>query len=368
MKDILSEIKTAEEEQAGKLMTSPGFASWVETTRNKYIVGEFIRYFYAYQGRFSRGDRRVRKLGNYILPTSRTGELFDEENNDRVHNEEFWFWLYLTTGYDALRHKPAHDETENPLPAEPPYRRIWQDLHGILVEHNLHGEGGGGIHELPVNSDILELASIEGQLYGQEPESKAAAKSLRPFDKPRWMTLFTRFEWLLQQSPPQIEVIPPWFHILRYLFFNIPIRTLPVFFASYDQDGSLDRLSFISASLTDAAKALLATLAGHLPIAFKSLTTSTVERRTRRNMRWWLWHVIGNARYRRRISYNQIAVLEHRVSRSTIQSGIQSFQRMVEHNLDGRLFKELLQTAREIGLDATAVYDYLGKDDFDFIE
>ena len=139
MKDILSEIKTAEEKRAGELTARPGFISWVKATRQKYIVEEFITYFYAYQGRFSRGYRRAKNLGDYVLPTSRTGELFDEENQAHVHNEQTWFWLYLTMGYEALHHKPTYNPAENPLPSEPPCQRIWEDLCGILFEHDLLG-------------------------------------------------------------------------------------------------------------------------------------------------------------------------------------------------------------------------------------
>ena len=365
MKDILSEIRTAEEKRATTLTASPGFVSWVNATREKYMVREFITYFYAYPGRFSRGSHRVKKLGNYVLPSSRTGELFREEYRDRVHNERTWFWLYLTMGYEALHHKPAYDPAQNPFPPEPPYQRIWEDLGGILTKYDLHGESGGGIHETLADVDTLSLARIEKQSENRQGKDKGAIELLGLFAKPRWMTLFLKFERLLEPSIHQIEMIPPWFHILNYLFFNTPLKTLPIFFAAYDAGGSLSRLSFSSVNLTDAAKAWLTAMASQLPIVLKLPTGVTPERKTRRNMRWWLWHFIGHPAYGRTLSYHDIASLEGSGSRSTIQSGIQSLQNTLNHNLDGRLFGNLLQTARGLGLDTTAVYDYLDKDDFD---
>jgi hypothetical protein len=99
---IIYEITSAEHKRARKLACDSEFIKWVQDLREKYIVKGFLMPLYARDGLYSRSTKRVDKLGNHILRWEESGKKIAETSEGWIHNEEMWFWWYLTEGQEII--------------------------------------------------------------------------------------------------------------------------------------------------------------------------------------------------------------------------------------------------------------------------
>jgi hypothetical protein len=101
-RELISEINHMEEKKGEDLKGNPEFLDWVRKFRKKYLVDGFLMPFYARNADFSIAKERVSQNGDYILPLKKKGQLVRKTANERIHNENSWFWSYLRESQDAI--------------------------------------------------------------------------------------------------------------------------------------------------------------------------------------------------------------------------------------------------------------------------
>jgi len=176
--------------------------------------------------------------------------------------------------------------------------------------------------------------------------------------------------------PQSIDLFPAWFHITDYLVFDTPLERLPVFSAVFNPNGSLNRLRFLDQGLPDEAREFIGTAMLSIPSEFRKTTAAETTSRERRNMTWCLWHHVGHQDYKRTLTYHEIADLAT-IHRSTVQSGTETFDRKLRGEFGKVVLRNLLVTARDLGIGYRMVYRHLADegiapprdlDDFDLVE
>jgi hypothetical protein len=346
---IIYEITSAEHKRARKLADDSEFIRWVGDLRQKYIVKGFLMPLYARDGLYSRSTKRVDKLGNYILRCEESGEKIAETSKGWIHNEEMWFWWYLTEGQEIVSSTISIPDA---LKVEgSPANSIWQDIiEGSRIFH-LFGEDGGGIAQSTDWIDKGYLASNKQLIEWDESESGY----LKPFPlpgMPNWINLYHTYERLAGQS---IEIRPAWFHLAKHIFFNGSLEGLPIFFTSFTGKGNIERITFLDSNLSDEARNYVGKLLLDMPLQLKQQANSSYLKKERREMVWWLWHNVGHKDQKRKLSYNDIAEIAG-TSRSSVQTAIKRFDDKLKNNLDQYLLGQLLQISQRLGLGYNLTY------------
>ena len=372
---ILSEINQSEEKRASTIRGNSHFQESIRTIRQKYIVDGFLQPFYAPDGRYSRSRYRVNELGNFILPEDIVGKVFNSERLDRLHNEEIWFWLYLVNdlGIISSRAVPATHEANEP--ESRPANLIWQEISTVISDLQLAGESGGGVFESEQELDCHYLAKLEQQPYWLQGDNGYVEK-VSYMEEPLWSIRFRHFKMITQNYPQSIDLFPAWFRITDHLFFDTPLDRLSVFSAVFNPNGSLNRLRFLNQELSGEAREFIGTAMFSIPSEFRKTRAAETTNRERRNMTWWLWHRVGHSVYRRPLTYREIADLAP-LHRSTVQSGIKTFDKKLRGEFGKEVLRNLLVTARDLGIGYRMVYNHLADegiapprdlDDFNLVE
>jgi hypothetical protein len=356
---LLGEIKDAEERRASALEANPELEAWTKRVRQKFVVNGFLMPFYSWDGRRSRSLKRIQELGNYILPDEFVGHVFYKEaEHSWVLQESMWFWEYLSYGQEAiLRGGPSSLPQECKIEGIPAHA-IWKDLTELCSNLHCHGEEGGGLILVP------NMANTEWLTGTREGGSHVEGDDgyLEPYSVPRtlrWIELFQLFDELEALQLP-LEVCPPWFHIARLTFFNVPIRRLPVFYSAFTSESKVSKIVYLDDGLSDPTREL---------ISRSLFAVATDLRRTLYDKEWqrktlmtkcWLWRYVGSREHKRVLSYGEIANLT-RKPRSSIQAMVERFHQKLEEGLDARLLGVILRTSEELGLGANLTYGVLFK-------
>jgi hypothetical protein len=352
----LTEIMESERVKAGKILKSQVLLDWLKAFRKKYIVNGFLMPFYAKDGRYSHPRLRVSKFGDYILPWKTQGKIFHEVPPGWIRNEDTWFWLYLTGGQEIIISRiPIPDILKiDGIPSQ----LIWQDVVAIMKGLHLFGEDGGGLVLAPHSASESYLAGVEQQTDRLEGEY-GYLESYKPTQTQRWVRLFHTFE-SYQLSSQDIEIRPAWFHLASYAFFNTPIQRLPVFSGAFTEEGKLEALRFLDDSLSDVARSHIGKALLDMPTRLKQQANIEALRRERQEMVWWLWRNVGHEDEKRTLSYREVADIAGN-PRSSIQTAVERFDRMLENNMDRHLLGRLLRTAGSIGLGYNLTYKTLAQ-------
>lgn len=352
----IAEIRLAEERRAQKALKDNRLEQLVKQLRKKYIADGFLMPFYVWDGRYSRPRQRIKEFGDFILHYSMAGRVFHTgAPGGWIRDEAMWFWEYLIYGQEAVYARPMSTFADvlriEGMPAEP----VWNRLVNCTRQMGLFGENGGGIVISPGDLDERQLArmvpkkgNIEGENGYMEP--------YRIEGEPLWIILFHRYEEP-EYARSKIETRPAWFHITNYAFFNATITKLPIFFCLY-KEGKADRIRFLDDELSDRARDFIGKELLGIPVELKNQLDTDTIRQERFKMTWWLWHNVGHSKYRRTLSYGEIADIA-RAPRSSIQTSVERFGRKLKEKLDGKLLERLLLASIDLGLGYNMTYKAL---------
>ncbi len=333
----LQEIAHAEESRADALMRSQVFTEWVNDFRRAIIVEGFLAPLYSSRGSDHR--LRVKRFGNFVAPDDALGRLFTNRTQDRVVNEQMWFWDYLQ---DGMGYGP------------PP--QVWSKIAKVIKILGLAGKPGGGLF---VGSAELDRADL---LRPVKPQRQTDGEDgyMAPYylpEEPLWLVLFRQYRGV-DLSDLGLEIRPPWFHIANYAFFNKPLSRLPIFWALVGSKGQLDSIEFLPGKLSAAAKELVGTRLLALPRQAEELVALLKDDKERRNMTWWLWRNVGHLDHRSPLSWGEISKLDY-YSTGAVRGAISGFDTKLRRGIDGQLLRQLLETGERVGLGREMVFNYL---------
>ena len=74
-------------------------------------------------------------------------------------------------------------------------------------------------------------------------------------------------------------------------------------------------------------------------------------------MTWWLWLNVGHGDKEQKLSYGEISGITG-ISRSSVQAGIEAFDKKLEKGLDRHLLERLMHTGARLGLGYNMVYKH----------
>ena len=355
---LLGEVSKAEERRASTIVRNPELLAWTRRMRHEYIAKGFLMPLYSWDGRYGRSKARVSMFGDHILADEFIGQIFYKEaGHGWVLQESMWFWEYLTNGQETVLLRDSSLPEEYKLEGIPA-RLLWQELTALCRNLHCGGEEGGGLILTPDEAAAEWLSGTKEQRGYTEGDDGY----LEPYVVPaivRWIELFQQLDKMEALKLP-LEVRPPWFHIARYTFFNVPIRRLPVFHGALTSGAKVNRFSFLDDSLSNDARELVANFLLAIPPALQSMLNDEDKRRETLMIRCWLWHHVGTKERKNGLTYGEIASLVQR-PRSSIQAMVERFHRKLKGKLDAKLLGDVLHTSRGLGIGANLTYGKLFK-------
>jgi hypothetical protein len=354
---VVDDIIEVEKKRAQRFMADALFGKRVNEIRQKYIVDGFLMPLYAHDGRYARFRRRVNQFGNYIVPEEKQGTAFFEGGQGRLINELMWFWIYLREGQEVI--SPDIELVKQYRINGIPSNLVWPEIVALLKELHLYGEAGGGM-VIPANDIDSDNLSRSAKLAGSQEDEDGYLEDYRSSDAPNtpgWMMLFDAYD-SHRRSRNDFEVRPAWFHLVKYIFFNTPMR-LPVFTVLITTEGKLKELKFLEEDLTDQARNFIGKELLNMPIRFKKMIEGA-HRRGRDEMIWWLWHNVGHPEKRTTLTYRTIADIAG-TSRSSIQTAVERFDKIIKTKMEAQLLGRLLRIAGSLGIGANQTYHALFK-------
>jgi hypothetical protein len=349
---VVTEIIEAEMRRAKRVMADPVLGNRVGAIRQKYIVDGFLMPVYGRDGRYTRSKIRVSQFGNFILPEKTQGTVFFAGKQGWIRNEPIWFWEYLKEGQEVVSSDIELGDKYgiNGIPAN----LIWPEIVDLVKVLHLDREAGGGIL-FPTNDiDIEKLSSLAKLADNQECKDsyQETYQSISIPNTPRWMELFDAYD-SYKRSRKNFDIGPAWFHLVKYIFFNTPMR-LPVFTALFTTEWKLKELKYLDDDLSDQARSFLGKELLKIPLRLRKLIERALKHE-RNEITWWLWHSVGYPEKGITLSLGAIARMAG-APKSSIQRAVEGFDKKVRAGLTGKLLGELLQTGLKLGIDPNILY------------
>lgn len=351
------EIRLAEEKRAQNLSKDGRLEIWVKELRKKYIADGFLMPFYAWDGRYSRSRQRIDKLGSYILPCEKAGEVFHPgPPAGWILQEDTWFWAYLVQGQEAIFMQPMSSLPDTLRIDGMPGGQVWNLIVIFARQTGLFGENGGGLVFTANDLEEIYLAKIAQQKIRYERENGEDIEPQQIVEQLHWITLFRQYGEV-EYSKYQLELRPGWFHLANYAIYNTPLTRLPVFLGVFEK-GKISGIRFLEDTLSDEARDFIGKVLLKMPIEAKKQLDIDNLVREKKEMAWWLWHNVGHRERNKTLSYREIADIAH-IQRSSIQTAVGRFDRKLRNKLDGKLLERLLRTSQSLGLGYNITYQAL---------
>jgi len=344
------EIATLEKTRASELVKRLANSNLIQEFREQFIVRGFLMPLYSFGSRSF--QTRIGSFGKYILPDTMYGKPLSLNDPTWIRNEDTVFWWYMTLGQEILG---VDENTNDFLKIEgQPAVTVWRALDTITTQLELSGEKGGGVLLNPDHIDTKELISIVGNIERQQSEEGWLETYTKP-GNPKWVSLF----WEYQRYSPSIEleIRPAWFHILNYALYDIPIQRIPIFSALYTSKRQIESISFLDGRLSHHSRASLSSTLNKTTLFIDALLSKESLQKDTRDMVHWLWHNVRYSKWREKLSYARIGVLED-LSRQTIRSNIRRMDEKLKKG-DFRLIWDLMGVGEKIGLASDMVYQSL---------
>jgi hypothetical protein len=263
---------------------------------------------------------------------------------------------YLTHGPEMTAFNPmvAEQYRNDGIPSVP----IWQEIIKITKRLNQFGRAGGGLLITPrdLNPDYLAQDEIETQRgEGEDGYLELYQPSIKT---PRWINQYRLYDQANMEFA--IEVRPPWFHLLRYAFFNKSIDKLPVCSVILTAQRQVDAIRFLVPSLSNQTREYMGNGLLQLPKYLQNQTKAFSVKKEQRDMIFWLWHRVGHKDKKRPLSFQEIANVS-RTPKTTIRNAISDFEKRLKKELNGLLLGQLLRMANRLGLGENLTYQFLSE-------
>ncbi|MBL7209938.1 MAG: hypothetical protein ISS52_07560 [Dehalococcoidia bacterium] len=283
---IADDIMEAEEEMAQYALDSVELGQWVAAIRQKFIVDGFFEQWYGADGRHGRVRQRKEKT-NYLFRDERAA---------------FLFWLR----FDVNGHSEA----------------LWHETGKILRLFDMDFSEYLSKLVFPFYSE--RQPELVFELVGR---SRVGFPGVFPFLAP-----------------------PPWFELLNYAVFNMPLLRLPVYKVDFTKDYEVTGVSFLSPTIGEETRGWILQQVG---TAYQKLATQRKE--YGQPLEWYLLHRLSHEWGIRPIAR------EYGRPHSTVESAI---YRVAARILDEDKGMDYFFAAPTIGLSELDLLEILERADF----